>query len=140
MKKFLEYINIIILILVFACYRELPVKIQVYLPLFLGICFGVKIIYQIYKKYYWEEIVKTVIFFIVAMIFFPFLYRSAYKFDDSLMKPTLLVIGWMFPVLAAITMVSWKRRGEIDRLRKGRYALVYFILLAIFCTIVAIVK
>ena len=133
-----NFISVVIIIIIFAFYRVFPKELQIVIPFILGVCFAVNIVILIYKRKYWEEILRPFILFITMLIIFINYYKSALKFDDSFMKVCLLAIGWAFPCLAYTSILSWKRIGDSVKYKQSIFFLVYCMILAILCTIVAI--
>lgn len=135
-----SFIVTLIAVTTFIFYRNFPEKIQVFVPLALGGYFAVNIGVLIYQRKYWEEIMRTAVLFIVTIVTFVNYYNSAFKFDNSLMKITLLIGGWTFPCLAYTGVVSWRRKGELTKYKQSLFFLVYSIILALFCTAIVIFK
>ncbi|MEA4827780.1 hypothetical protein [Clostridium sp. JNZ J1-5] len=126
-------------LLVFIGYKYIPAKIQIMLPLFLGIYNIGYIVYLIRIKSFWENIVRTLVLSIGMIIIFVAYYKSAFKLDNSFIKEVLLVAGWSFPVLAFTGMVSSKRNENINMYKKNFILFIYCLVLAIFCTVIVII-
>lgn len=133
-------ITTLIIIFIFVFYKNFPQRLQVIVPLILGVYFVLNVSILIYQKRYWEEILRSIIFSTASIIIFIGLYNSAFKFDNSFMKITLLVCGWTFPCLAYTAVVSWKRKDDQSKYKLSLLFLAYSIFLAIFCTVIVIVK
>lgn len=69
-------------LLVFIGYKYIPAKIQIMLPLFLGIYNIGYIVYLIRIKSFWENIVRTLVLSIGMIIIFVAYYKSAFKLDN----------------------------------------------------------
>ncbi|QGU95615.1 hypothetical protein GOM49_11400 [Clostridium bovifaecis] len=136
-KKTNSSIIYLVTLLIFICYKYVPTKIQVTLPLILGMYHIGHIIYLIYKKSFWENVLRSLVLSIVMIVIFLAYYKSAFRLDESFIKIVFLVAGWSFPLIAFSGMASWKRNGNTSMYKKNFILFVYCLILAIFCTIIA---
>lgn len=135
-----SFIFALLVVVIFVFYRTFPERIQVFVPLILGFYFAFNISVLIYQRKHWEELVRVAILFVLTITIFINYYYSAFKSDNSLMEITLLIGGWTFPCLAYTGVISWRRKGELGKYKQSLFFLVYCIILAVFCTIIVIVK
>lgn len=135
-----SFIVTLISVVIFVFYKNFPEKIQIFLLLALGIYFAVNIGVFIYQRKYWEEILRMAVLFVVTIVTFINYYNSAFKFDNAFIKIALFTIGWTFPCLACTGVISWRRKGDINKYKQSLFFLVYSIILALFCTVIVIFK